>query len=93
MLLAGTCHPGSLTRGLSSCPQVLELLCQILQTDSLSAIQFWLLYAPPKGEDTAGAQKEGPGWEPSDIQRTRPSAASTPRKLWAPAVSSPFGGA
>nr|XP_054098934.1 protein TBATA isoform X12 [Callithrix jacchus] len=32
---------------------VLELLCQILETDSLSAIQFWLLYAPPKGEDTA----------------------------------------
>ncbi|XP_049999755.1 protein TBATA isoform X3 [Alexandromys fortis] len=31
---------------------ILELLCQILQTDSLSAIQFWLLYAPPKGEDT-----------------------------------------
>lgn len=56
VLLAGTCHPGSLTQGLSSCPQVLELLCQILQTDSLSAIQFWLLYAPPKGEDTAGAQ-------------------------------------
>ncbi|XP_059518449.1 protein TBATA [Myotis daubentonii] len=27
---------------------ILELLCQILQTDSLSAIQFWLLYAPPK---------------------------------------------
>ncbi|XP_054515443.1 protein TBATA isoform X21 [Pan troglodytes] len=27
---------------------VLELLCQILETDSLSAIQFWLLYAPPK---------------------------------------------
>lgn len=36
--------------GLSSCPQILELLCQILQTDSLSAIQFWLVYAPPKGE-------------------------------------------
>lgn len=33
-----------------SCPQILELLCQILQTDSLSAIQFWLLFAPPKGE-------------------------------------------
>ncbi|OBS79159.1 hypothetical protein A6R68_18436, partial [Neotoma lepida] len=31
---------------------LLELLCQILQTDSLRAIQFWLLYAPPKGEDT-----------------------------------------
>nr|KAF6322927.1 thymus, brain and testes associated [Pipistrellus kuhlii] len=27
---------------------ILELLCQILQTDSLSAIQFWLLYSPPK---------------------------------------------
>ncbi|ELK09561.1 Protein SPATIAL [Pteropus alecto] len=27
---------------------ILELLCQILQTDSLNAIQFWLLYAPPK---------------------------------------------
>lgn len=55
VLLAGTCLPDPLTRGLSSCPQILELLCQILQTDSLSAIQFWLLYAPPKGEDTAGA--------------------------------------
>ena len=55
MLLAGTCHPGTLTQGLSSCPQILELLCQILQTDSLSAIQFWLLYAPPKGEDAARA--------------------------------------
>ncbi|XP_041605569.1 protein TBATA isoform X1 [Vulpes lagopus] len=32
---------------------VLELLCQILQTDSLSAIQFWLLYAPPKEKDLA----------------------------------------
>lgn len=36
---------------LSSYTQILELLCQILQTDSLRAIQFWLLYAPPKGED------------------------------------------
>lgn len=56
VLPAGSCLPDTLTRGLSSCPQILELLCQILQTDSLSAIQFWLLYAPPKGEDTAGAQ-------------------------------------
>ncbi|XP_037353144.2 protein TBATA [Talpa occidentalis] len=32
---------------------VLELLCQILQTDSLSSIQFWLLYAPPKEKDLA----------------------------------------
>ncbi|XP_058527490.1 protein TBATA isoform X4 [Ochotona princeps] len=32
---------------------VLELLCQILQTDSLSAIQFWLLYASPKEKDLA----------------------------------------
>ncbi|XP_027623521.1 protein TBATA isoform X3 [Tupaia chinensis] len=32
---------------------VLELLCQILQTDSLSAIQFWLLSAPPKEKDLA----------------------------------------
>ncbi|XP_052020084.1 protein TBATA isoform X1 [Apodemus sylvaticus] len=30
---------------------ILELLCQILQTDSLRAIQFWLLYAPPKEKD------------------------------------------
>nr|XP_055209541.1 protein TBATA isoform X16 [Gorilla gorilla gorilla] len=30
---------------------VLELLCQILETDSLSTIQFWLLYAPPKEKD------------------------------------------
>lgn len=42
--------------GLSSCPQILELLCQILQTDSLNAIQFWLLYAPPKGETQPCAQ-------------------------------------
>ncbi|XP_057593475.1 protein TBATA isoform X5 [Hippopotamus amphibius kiboko] len=27
---------------------ILELLSQVLQTDSLNAIQFWLLYAPPK---------------------------------------------
>ncbi|XP_063566086.1 protein TBATA isoform X22 [Gorilla gorilla gorilla] len=33
--------------------EVLELLCQILETDSLSAIQFWLLYAPPKEKDLA----------------------------------------
>lgn len=39
---------------MSSFTQILELLCQILQTDSLSAIQFWLLYAPPKGKDTMG---------------------------------------
>ncbi|XP_010337589.1 protein TBATA isoform X1 [Saimiri boliviensis] len=32
---------------------VLELLCQILETDSLSDIQFWLLYAPPKEKDLA----------------------------------------
>ncbi|XP_016077165.1 PREDICTED: protein TBATA [Miniopterus natalensis] len=32
---------------------ILELLCQILQTDSLSAIQFWLVYAPPKEKDLA----------------------------------------
>ncbi|KAM7072761.1 protein TBATA isoform 2-T5 [Molossus nigricans] len=32
---------------------ILELLSQILQTDSLSAIQFWLLYAPPKEKDLA----------------------------------------
>ncbi|XP_006835921.1 PREDICTED: protein TBATA [Chrysochloris asiatica] len=32
---------------------ILELLCQILQTDSLSAIQFWLLSAPPKEKDLA----------------------------------------
>ncbi|XP_048192544.1 protein TBATA [Perognathus longimembris pacificus] len=32
---------------------ILELLCQILQTDSLSAIQFWLLYAPSKEKDVA----------------------------------------
>ncbi|XP_058552585.1 protein TBATA isoform X4 [Neofelis nebulosa] len=32
---------------------ILELLCQILQTDSLSALQFWLLYAPPKEKDLA----------------------------------------
>lgn len=53
VLLARTCPPGTLTQGLSFCPQILELLCQILQTDSLSAIQFWLLHAPPKGEDAA----------------------------------------
>lgn len=51
VLLSGTCHPDTLTQGLSSCPQILELLCQILQTDSLNAIQFWLLHAPVKGED------------------------------------------
>lgn len=51
VLLAGTCHLDTLTQGLLSCQQILELLCQILQTDSLSAIQFWLLHAPPKGED------------------------------------------
>ncbi|XP_072827455.1 protein TBATA isoform X2 [Vicugna pacos] len=33
--------------------QILELLSQILQTDSLNAIQFWLLYAPPKEKDMA----------------------------------------
>ncbi|XP_045424340.1 protein TBATA [Lemur catta] len=32
---------------------ILELLCQILQTDLLSAIQFWLLYAPPRERDLA----------------------------------------
>ncbi len=36
---------------------ILELLSQILQTDSLNAIQFWLLYAPPKGEDTVWGQE------------------------------------
>ncbi|XP_029056838.1 protein TBATA isoform X3 [Monodon monoceros] len=32
---------------------ILELLSQILQTDSLNAIRFWLLYAPPKEKDMA----------------------------------------
>ncbi|XP_070220820.1 protein TBATA [Bos mutus] len=32
---------------------ILELLSQILQTDSLNAIQFWLLYAPAKEKDMA----------------------------------------
>ncbi|XP_057593471.1 protein TBATA isoform X2 [Hippopotamus amphibius kiboko] len=32
---------------------ILELLSQVLQTDSLNAIQFWLLYAPPKEKDMA----------------------------------------
>ncbi|XP_008056051.1 protein TBATA [Carlito syrichta] len=32
---------------------VLELLCQILETDSLSMIQFWLLNAPPREKDLA----------------------------------------
>uniref|UniRef100_A0A8C9URT3 Thymus, brain and testes associated n=1 Tax=Spermophilus dauricus TaxID=99837 RepID=A0A8C9URT3_SPEDA len=33
--------------------QILELLCQILQTDSLSAVQYWLLYATPTEKDLA----------------------------------------
>ncbi|XP_026261622.2 protein TBATA [Urocitellus parryii] len=32
---------------------ILELLCQILQTDSLSAVQYWLLYATPTEKDLA----------------------------------------
>ncbi|KAB0347701.1 hypothetical protein FD754_012558 [Muntiacus muntjak] len=32
---------------------ILELLSQILQTDSLNSIQFWLLYAPAKEKDMA----------------------------------------
>ncbi|XP_059982313.1 protein TBATA [Lagenorhynchus albirostris] len=32
---------------------ILELLSQILQTDSLNTIRFWLLYAPPKEKDRA----------------------------------------
>uniref|UniRef100_A0A8C9E9Q4 Thymus, brain and testes associated n=1 Tax=Phocoena sinus TaxID=42100 RepID=A0A8C9E9Q4_PHOSS len=32
---------------------ILELLSQILQTDSLNTIRFWLLYAPPKEKDMA----------------------------------------
>ncbi|XP_010604431.1 protein TBATA [Fukomys damarensis] len=52
-------HPSSRNRGAqASLLQdqellILELLCQILQTDSLSAIQFWLLYAPPQEKDLA----------------------------------------
>ncbi|XP_076961471.1 protein TBATA [Callospermophilus lateralis] len=34
---------------------ILELLCQILQTDSLSAVQYWLLYATPTEKDLARA--------------------------------------
>lgn len=34
---------------LLSC-QVLELLCQILQTDSLSTVQQWLLLAGQRGK-------------------------------------------
>ncbi|KAF4018893.1 hypothetical protein G4228_010440 [Cervus hanglu yarkandensis] len=33
--------------------EILELLSQILQTDSLNSIQFWLLYAPAKEKDMA----------------------------------------
>ncbi|XP_015355950.1 protein TBATA [Marmota marmota marmota] len=32
---------------------ILELLCQILQTDSLSAVQYWLLYATPTEKELA----------------------------------------
>ncbi|XP_040588384.1 protein TBATA isoform X7 [Mesocricetus auratus] len=52
-------HPSGSDGGAqASIPQdqdllILELLCQILQTDSLNAIQFWLLYAPPKEKDLA----------------------------------------
>lgn len=34
---------------LTSCGQVLEILCQILQTDSLSTVQQWLLLAGQRG--------------------------------------------
>lgn len=44
-----------------SCPQILELLSQILQTDSLRAIQFWLLYAPPDGEAPPHARSHASG--------------------------------
>uniref|UniRef100_A0A3B4AZZ9 Thymus, brain and testes associated n=1 Tax=Periophthalmus magnuspinnatus TaxID=409849 RepID=A0A3B4AZZ9_9GOBI len=33
------------------CAQVLELLCQILQTDSLSNVQQWLLLAGQRGQN------------------------------------------
>nr|XP_023422470.1 protein TBATA [Cavia porcellus] len=52
-------RPSSIARGTQASLlqdqelQTLELLCQILQTDSLSAIQFWLLYAPPQEKDLA----------------------------------------
>lgn len=69
--------------GLSSCPQILELLCQILQTDSLSAIQFWLLSAPSKGEDTApclGPSLSGGRWFcRTRFCRTQMSLSSHPR--------------
>ncbi|XP_039089227.1 protein TBATA isoform X2 [Hyaena hyaena] len=41
------------TQGKEGPEVILELLCQILQTDSLSAIQHWLLHAPPKEKDLA----------------------------------------
>ncbi|XP_068807055.1 protein TBATA isoform X4 [Struthio camelus] len=41
---------------------VLELLCQILQTYSLMAVQQWLLTAGPRGEDN----QEYEGWRPGE---------------------------
>ncbi|XP_070326886.1 protein TBATA isoform X5 [Odocoileus virginianus] len=43
----------SFLQSVKSMQRILELLSQILQTDSLNAIQFWLLYAPAKEKDMA----------------------------------------
>uniref|UniRef100_I3NDI0 Thymus, brain and testes associated n=1 Tax=Ictidomys tridecemlineatus TaxID=43179 RepID=I3NDI0_ICTTR len=57
---------------------ILELLCQILQTDSLSAVQYWLLYATPTEKDLALAL----------LQRAvsqllpQPSASPPAERLW-----------
>ncbi|XP_077897088.1 protein TBATA isoform X3 [Ictidomys tridecemlineatus] len=58
--------------------EILELLCQILQTDSLSAVQYWLLYATPTEKDLALAL----------LQRAvsqllpQPSASPPAERLW-----------
>lgn len=95
VLLAGTCHLDTLTQGLLSCQQILELLCQILQTDSLSAIQFWLLHAPPKGEDAMpSAFSDWKLWRALFSGRHSAPTRAFPRAaapFWSPKLTFPAG--
>uniref|UniRef100_A0A8C9RXM2 Thymus, brain and testes associated n=1 Tax=Scleropages formosus TaxID=113540 RepID=A0A8C9RXM2_SCLFO len=59
---------------------VLELLCQVLQTDSLSQVQQWLLFADARGETLPYTSLERPcdGTPPASLGPQRVSRASRP---------------
>lgn len=68
---------------LLSSSQVLELLCQILQTDSLTAVQQWLLLAGQRGNIPPGCLMWWPATRPACVSVTGCSGSSVfKNNLW-----------